>query len=321
MASASHQKERMKILACNSNEPLASAMAEHLGVSLTEAKIKRFADDEVFVEIQENVRGEDIFVVQSTSQPANDNIMELLITLDALRRASARRITAVMPYYGYARQDRKPGPRTPITAKLIANLVTSAGADRVLTVDLHAGQIQGFFDIPLDHLYARPVIVQDIKDHYPNQDNLMIVSPDVGGVVRARELAKRLNARLAIVDKRREKPGESEVMHIIGEVDGCHCILFDDIVDSGGTLCNAADALLAKGALSVSAYVTHGVLSGNAAERVAGSNLKSLVITDTIRPTQAVEAAENIRVVSVAKLLAAAVDRISAETSVSSLFD
>lgn len=311
----------MKILACNSNEPLASAMAEHLGVTLTQAKIKRFADEEVFVEIQENVRGEDMFVVQSTSQPSNDHIMELLICLDALRRASARRITAVLPYYGYARQDRKPGPRTPITAKLVANLVTSAGADRVLTVDLHAGQIQGFFDIPLDHLYARPVIVQDIKDHYPNQDNLVIVSPDVGGVVRARELAKRLNARLAIVDKRREKPGESEVMHIIGEVDGCHCILFDDIVDSGGTLCNAADALLAQGALSVSAYVTHGVLSSDAASRVAESKLESLVITDTIQPTQAVKDAKNIRVVSVAKLLADAVQRISAETSVSSLFD
>ncbi len=318
---AAQHKEGMKILACNSNEPLAKAMADYLGVGLTDAKVQRFSDKEIFVEIQENVRGEDMFVVQSTSCPSNDHIMELLICLDALKRASARRITAVIPYFGYARQDRKPGPRTPITAKLVANLITSAGADRVLTVDLHAGQIQGFFDIPLDHLYARPVMVADIKEHYPEADKLVVVSPDVGGVVRARSLAKRLHAELAIVDKRREKAGVSEVMHIIGDVDGRDCILFDDIVDSGGTLCNAAEALLDKGARSVAAYVTHGVLSGKAVERITASRLESLVITDTIAATADVKNAKNIREVSVAPLLAEAVQRISDETSVSSLFD
>ncbi len=311
----------MKIITCNSNPPLARAMAEYLGLKLANASVKRFSDMEVFVEVHENVRGEDVFVVCSTSYPANDNIMELLVCLDALKRASPRRITAVIPYYGYARQDRKMGSRTPISAKLVANLITAAGANRVLTVDLHAGQIQGFFDIPLDHLYAAPVIVADIREHYKNPAKIMIVSPDVGGVVRARGLANRLQADLAIVDKRREKAGESEVMHIIGDVEGRDCILFDDIVDSAGTLCNAAAALKKSGASSVAAYVTHGVLSGKAVERVEKSELTSLVITDTIMTTDAVKNSPNIRVVSVAPLLAEAVKRISDETSVSSLFD
>ena len=289
-------------------------------MELTKATIKRFADEEVFVEIHENVRGEDVFVLQSTSYPANDNMMELLITLDALRRASARRVTAVIPYFGYARQDRKVGPRTPISAKLVANLITSAGANRVLTVDLHAGQIQGFFDIPLDHLYAAPVFVRDIKEHY-QADDLVIVSPDVGGVVRARHLAKRLGADLAIVDKRREKAGVSEVMNIIGEVDGRNCILVDDIVDSAGTLCNAAAALREKGAKDVSAYITHSVLSGQAVERVENSVLSSLVVTDSIGVTQDVEKSAKIRIATVAPLLGEAIKRISDEASVSSLFD
>ncbi|MBN67024.1 MAG: phosphoribosylpyrophosphate synthetase [Rickettsiales bacterium] len=311
----------MKLIAANSNQPLAKAMSDYLHVPLADASIRRFSDSEVFVEIKENVRGQDVFLIQSTSYPANDHIIELLVTLDALKRASARRVTAVMPYYGYARQDRKPGPRTPITAKLIANLITSAGADRVLTVDLHAGQIQGFFDIPLDHLYARPAIKADIRNNYEDPNELVVVSPDVGGVVRARALANRLDADLAIVDKRRERAGESEVMHIIGEIENRHCILFDDIVDSGGTLCNAADKLLQQGALSVSAYVTHGVLSGNAVERIDNSQLDSLVICDTIAPTDAVKNSSKIRVISVAPLLAEAIRRISEETSVSSLFD
>lgn len=311
----------MKILTCNSNPPLAQSVADYLGLPLTKADVKRFADQEVFVEVHENVRGEDVFVVQSTSAPANDHIMELLVCLDALKRASARRVTAVIPYFGYARQDRKTGSRTPISAKLVSNLITSAGANRVLTIDLHAGQIQGFFDIPLDHLYAAPVIVADIRKQYQNPNELVIVSPDVGGVVRARSLAKRLGAELAIVDKRREKAGESEVMHIIGEVDGRDCILFDDIVDSAGTLCNAAEALMKNGAKSVAAYTTHGVLSGKAIERVSKSQLTSLVITDTIMTTDAVKAAKNIRVVSIAPLLGEAIRRISEETSVSSLFD
>ncbi len=310
----------MKILSCNSNLPLAEAMAAYLHVPLTSASIRRFPDMEVFAEIHENVRGEDVFVVQSTSYPANDHIMELLVSMDALRRASARRITAVIPYFGYARQDRKPGPRTPISAKLVANIITSAGADRVLTIDLHAAQIQGFFDIPLDHLYAAPVIVSDIKANYKEKD-VVIVSPDVGGVVRARALAKRLEAGLAIVDKRRERASVSEVMNIIGEVKDRHCILYDDIVDSAGTLCNAAEALKKQGAASVAAYVTHGVLSGKAIERVTSSALTSLVITDSISPTDAVKSAHNIRVISVAPLLAEAIRRISEETSVSSLFD
>lgn len=310
----------MKLLSCNSNLPLASAMADYLSVPLTNASVKRFADQEVFVEINENVRGEDVFVIQSTSYPANDHIMELLVCLDALRRASARRVTAVIPYFGYARQDRKMGSRTPITAKLVANIITEAGANRVLTIDLHAGQIQGFFDIPLDHLYAAPVMVQDIKEHH-NPEKVLIVSPDVGGVVRARALANRLQAGLAIVDKRREKPGASEVMNIIGDVAGYDCILLDDIVDSAGTLCNAAKALKDAGASSVAAYVTHGVLSGAAVERVQNSVLTSLVITDTIATTPQVQNAKNIRVISIAPLLAEAIKRITNETSVSSLFD
>ena len=311
----------MKILSCNSNIPLAQSMADYLGVSLLGASIKRFADNEIFVEINENVRGEDVFLVQSTSYPANDNIMELLVCLDALRRASPRRITTVIPYFGYARQDRKMAARTPITAKLVANLITAAGADRVLTIDLHAGQIQGFFDIPLDHLYAAPVIVADINKSYKNSDNIVVVSPDVGGVVRARALANRIHAGLAIVDKRREKAGVSEVMNIIGDVAGKDCIMIDDIVDSAGTLCNAAQALKDAGATSVAAYVTHGVLSGHAVERVSNSVLTSLVVTDTICTTEDVKKSKNIRVISVAPLLGEAIKRISNETSVSSLFD
>jgi ribose-phosphate pyrophosphokinase len=275
---------------------------------------------EVFVEIQENVRGEDVFVVQSTSFPANDHLMELLIIIDALRRSSARRITAVLPYFGYARQDRKPGPRTPISAKLVANLITRAGADRVLTLDLHAGQIQGFFDIPTDNLYAAPVMVRDIQEQF-DANNVMVVSPDVGGVVRARGLAKRIDAQLAIVDKRRERPGESEVMNIIGEVEGRSCIMVDDIVDSGGTLCNAAEALLAQGATDVSAYITHGVLSGGAVARITASKLKALVITDSIQATEAVRVSRNIRVLSIAPLIGEAIGRTAEEKSVSSLFD
>jgi len=311
----------MKLIAGNSNQPLAKAMADYLGVKLTEATIRRFSDAEIFVEVQENVRGEDVFLIQSTSAPANENLMELMITLDALKRASARRITVVIPYFGYARQDRKPGPRTPITAKLVANLITTAGANRVLTVDLHAGQIQGFFDIPLDHLYARPVIVDDIKTQYADLSNVVIVSPDVGGVVRARSLAGKLGADLAIVDKRRERANASEVMNIIGDVAGRDCILFDDIVDTAGTLCNAADALLEKGAKSVSAYVTHGVLSGPAIERVSKSKLTSLVVTDSIALTDAAKQCKNIRIVSIAPLMAEGIRRISEESSVSSLFD
>lgn len=310
----------MKLISGNSNLPLAQAMADHLHLQLMDASIQRFPDSEIRIEVNENVRGEDVFLLQSTSDPANDHIMELLIMLDALKRASAKRVTAVIPYYGYARQDRKPGPRTPISAKLIANIITSAGADRVLTLDLHAGQIQGFFDIPLDHLYAAPVMVNDIRAHY-DTSNLMVVSPDAGGVARARSLAKRIDADLAIVDKRRERATVSEVMNVIGNVEGRDCILIDDIVDSGGTLCNAAAALKDKGARSVSAYITHGVLSGKAVDLVAGSELKELVITDSIKPTDAVKAAHNIRIVTIAKLLAEAVHRISEETSVSSLFD
>lgn len=310
----------MKILACNSNRPLAEAIAAYLDKPLTKAEILRFADMEVFAEIQENVRGEDVFVIQSTSYPANDNLMELLVTLDALRRGSARRVTAVIPYYGYARQDRKSGPRTPISAKLVANLITSAGADRVLTMDLHADQIQGFFDIPTDNLFAAPVLKEDIKRLYPD-DPLVIVSPDVGGVVRARAIAKRLDAGLAIIDKRRERAGVSEVMNIIGDVDGRRCIMVDDIVDSGGTLCNAAQALMDQGAISVDAYVTHGVLSGGAVSRVASSPLQSLVTTDSILATEAMRVARNIRQLTVAPLLGEAIKRINEERSVSSLFN
>lgn len=311
----------MKLISGNSNQPLAKAMAKYLGLTLTDASIRRFSDNEIFVEVQENVRGEDVFLIQSTSSPANDHLMEMMITLDALKRASARRITVVIPYFGYARQDRKPGPRTPITAKLVANLITEAGADRILTVDLHAGQIQGFFDIPVDHLYARPVIVEDIKAQFKDLENIVIVSPDVGGVVRARSLAGKIGAGLAIVDKRRERANASEVMNIIGEVEGRDCILFDDIVDTAGTLCNAATALMDQGAKSVSAYVTHGVLSGPAVERVEKSLLKSLVVTDSIDMPDAVQKCKNIRTLSIAPLLAEGVRRISEESSVSSLFD
>jgi ribose-phosphate pyrophosphokinase len=311
----------MKLVAGNSNRALAEAIAAYLNLPLTKSVVRRFADMEVFVEIQENVRGEDVFVIQSTSYPANDHLMETLIIMDALRRASARRITAVIPYFGYARQDRKPGARTPISAKLVANLVTTAGADRVLTLDLHAGQIQGFFDIPTDNLFAAPVLTRDIEQHYKTGNGIMVVSPDVGGVVRARAIAKRIGADLAIVDKRRERAGESEVMNIIGDVSGRSCILVDDIVDSAGTLCNAADALLKAGATEVSAYVTHGVLSGGAVARVSASKLKELVITDSIQATEAVRVAHNIRVVSIAPLIGEAMRRTAEERSVSSLFD
>lgn len=311
----------MKLLAGNSNTPLARSIADYLEIPLTEASVRRFADEEIFVEIHENVRGEDVFVVQSTSYPANDNLMELLICIDALRRASAKRITAVVPYFGYARQDRKPGPRTPISAKLVANLVTTAGANRVLSIDLHAGQIQGFFDIPTDNLFAAPVIAADIQARLSNK-NLMIVSPDVGGVVRARGLAKRLdNAPLAIVDKRRERAGESEVMNIIGDVEGRTCVLVDDIVDSAGTLCNAAAALKQQGAEDVFAYCTHGVLSGGAAARVAASELNELVVTDSIYSGEPDGEGGKIRRLTIAPLLAEAVRRIADESSVSSLFD
>jgi len=310
---------RIKLVSGNGNRPLAEDISTHLGVPLTKGVCRRFADMEVFVEIQENVRGEDVFVVQSTSYPANDNLMELLILIDALKRASARRVTAVMPYFGYARQDRKPGPRTPISAKLVANLIERAGADRVLTLDLHAGQIQGFFDIPTDNLFAAPVMVRDIKERFA-LDNLMVVSPDVGGVVRARGLAKRIDAPIAVCDKRRERPGESEVMNVIGAVRGKRCILVDDIVDSGGTLCNAAEALLEQGAVGVMAYITHGVLSGGAVQRIAESRIESLVITDSIQPTEAVRKARNIRVLSIAPLIGEAIARTANEESVSSLF-
>lgn len=311
----------MKLLAGNSNTPLARSIADYLEMPLTQASVRRFADEEIFVEINENVRGEDVFVVQSTSYPANDNLMELLICIDALRRASAKRITAVLPYFGYARQDRKPGPRTPISAKLVANLITVAGASRVLTVDLHAGQIQGFFDIPTDNLFASPVIAADIQARFQTE-KLTMVSPDVGGVVRARGLAKRLdNAPLAIVDKRRERAGESEVMNIIGDVDGRTCILIDDIVDSAGTLCNAAAALKQQGATEVYAYCTHGVLSGAALARVAASELSELVVTDSICTGEADPADGKLRRLTIAPLLAEAIRRIADESSVSSLFD
>ena len=311
----------MKLMAGNSNLPLAKAIAEYLEIPLTQANVRRFADEEIFVEILENVRGEDVFVMQSTAFPANDNLMEMLIMIDALKRASARRITAVLPYFGYARQDRKPGPRTPISAKLVANLVTTAGADRVLSVDLHAGQIQGFFDIPTDNLFAAPVMSADIHSRFPGKQ-WMVVSPDVGGVVRARALAKRLdNAPLAIVDKRCERPGESEVMNIIGNVEGRFCILIDDIVDSAGTLCNAAAALKASGAEDVVAYCTHGVLSGGAVARVDGSALAELVITDSIGNHAVIAESSKIRHLTIAPLLAEAIKRIADESSVSSLFD
>jgi ribose-phosphate pyrophosphokinase len=311
----------MKILSGNSNRPLAEAISACLNTPLTKAAIRRFSDLEVFVEILENVRGEDVFIIQSTSYPANDNLMELLVSIDALRRGSAQRITAVIPYYGYARQDRKTGPRTPISAKLVANLVTTAGADRVLTMDLHAGQIQGFFDVPTDNLFAAPVFLKDIQENRADGEELVIVSPDVGGVVRARAIAKRLGAELAIIDKRREKAGVSEVMHIIGDVKDRRCILVDDIVDSAGTLCNAADALMQDGAKAVQAYTTHGVLSGGAVARVSASPLESLVTTDSIQATEAMRVAHNIRQITIAPLLAEAILRIAENRSVSTLFD
>jgi ribose-phosphate pyrophosphokinase len=310
----------IKLVAGNSNRALSEAIGAYLQTPLAKADVRRFADMEIFVEIKENVRGADVFVLQSTSFPANDHLMELLIIMDALKRSSARRITAVIPYFGYARQDRRASGRTPISAKLVANLVTNSGADRVLTVDLHAGQIQGFFDIPTDNLFASPVMVRDIKERFRGND-VTVVSPDVGGVVRARGLAKRINAPLAIIDKRRERAGESEVMNVIGEVAGTTCILVDDIVDSGGTLVNAADALLAQGATDVYAYITHGVLSGGAVARITASRLKELVITDSIQPTEAVRVARNIRVLSIATLIGEAIGRTASEESVSSLFD
>ncbi|MGB7433360.1 MAG: ribose-phosphate pyrophosphokinase [Ahrensia sp.] len=312
----------MKLFAGNSNRQLAESVCKYLGVPLGRANVRRFADDEIFVEIQENVRGEDVFIMQSTSRPANDHLMELLIMIDAFRRSSARRITAVIPYFGYARQDRRAQGRTPISAKLVSNLITEAGADRVLTLDLHAGQIQGFFDIPTDNLYAVPVMARDIRAKHKDLSSIMVVSPDVGGVVRARALAKRLDdTLLAIVDKRRDRPGESEVMNVIGDIAGKDCFLIDDIIDSGGTLCNAAEALMNQGAKSVTAYITHGVLSGAAVERIENSALKELVTTDSIQPTPAVDAASKIRIVSITGLIGEAVARTAHEQSVSSLFD
>ena len=310
----------MKLVTGNSNLKLAKSISDYVGVDISKCEVKRFADKEIFVEMHENVRGEDVFVIQSTSFPANDNLMELLIIIDTLRRASAKRITAVIPYYGYARQDRKPGPRTPITSKLVANMIDKAGANRVLTMDLHAGQIQGFFDIPTDNLFAAPVLTLNIKDKIKNKTPI-IVSPDVGGVVRARIIAKRIGADLAIVDKRREKAGKSEVMNIIGDVEGRSCFIIDDIVDSAGTLCNASNALLEKGATEVYSYVTHGVLSGEAVERVNNSSLTKLVLTDSIEESDLVLKSDKIEVISVASLLGEAIKRISDEKSVSSLFD
>ena len=310
----------MKIISGNSNIELSKEISEYLKIPVSETTMTRFSDKEIFVEIAENVRGEDVFLIQSTSFPANDNLMELLVAIDALKRGSAKRITAVLPYFGYARQDRKTGPRTPISAKLVANLITTAGANRVLTMDLHAGQIQGFFDIPVDNLYAAPVITKDILDHYKNKD-LVVISPDVGGVVRARGIAKRINGDLAIVDKRRDKANESEVMNIIGNIKGRDCIIVDDIVDTAGTLCNAAEALIESGAKSVSAYISHGVLSGPAVERIKTSKLNELVITDSIAPTKLILDASNIRILNLAPLIAEAIKRISSDSSVSSLFD
>ncbi|HWA21582.1 MAG TPA: ribose-phosphate pyrophosphokinase [Caulobacterales bacterium] len=310
----------MKLLSGNANRPLSEAIAKYLGVELCKAEVKRFKDGEIFVTIEENVRGEDVFFIQSTSAPANDHLMELLIGMDALVRASAKRITAVMPYFGYARQDRKVGGRTPISAKLVANLITKAGADRVLTMELHAGQIQGFFDLPTDNLFATQLIERDIRDHLKT-DGLMVVSPDVGGVVRARALANRLNADLAIVDKRRERAGESEVMNIIGDVKGRRCVLFDDMIDGGGTICNAAEALKAAGAANVSAYAVHGVLSNGAVKRIQASQLDGLIVTDSIQPNKETQAARKIRVIPTAQLIGEAIRRIANEESVSKLFD
>ena len=310
----------MKVVAGNSNRPLAQAISESLEIPLTKASLSRFSDKEAWVEIHENVRGEDVFIIQSTSAPANDNLMELLICIDALRRASARRITAVIPYFGYARQDRKPGPRTPISAKLVANLITKAGADRALTIDLHAGQIQGFFDIPTDNLFSAPVFVRDIRERYNGRD-FLFVSPDIGGVGRARAVAKRLDADLAIIDKRRERARKSEVLNVIGDVKGRDCLIVDDIVDSAGTLCNAAEAVMKAGASRVNAYSTHGVLTGRALERIEASELEELVITDSINISEEIRNSKRIRLITIAPLLAEAMTRVNAETSISSLFD
>lgn len=310
----------MKLIACNSNRELATGIAQHLNIPVANAIIRSFSDDEIFVEILENVRGEDVFVIQSTSKPANDHLMELLITIDALKRGSARRITACMPYFGYARQDRKSGPRTPISAKLVADILTSAGANRVLTLDLHAGQIQGFFNIPVDNLFAAPLFQKDIHEHL-SQTGLLVVSPDVGGLVRARDLAKRIPCGLAVIDKRREKPGVSEVMNVIGEVKGFHCIITDDIIDSAGTVCNAAEALIRAGAASVRAYVTHGVFSPPALDIIERSPLEEVVITNSILATDAVKKCKKIRQIPLASLLGDAIERISLEKSVSILFD
>ena len=310
----------MRIIAGNSNLPLSKSVSDYLGEDLTNASIQRFADDEVYVEIKENIRGEDVFVIESLSHPANDNLMELLVIMDALKRASAKRITAVIPYYGYARQDRKPGPRTPISAKLVANLITTAGADRVLTLDLHAEQIQGFFDIPTDNLFAGPVFSKDIKEKY-HIGNLVAVSPDIGGVVRARAIANKIGASIAIVDKRRSKPGESEVMNIIGDVKGKDCIILDDIIDSAGTISNAANRIMDLGANSITSYVTHGVLTGKALERINNSKLTELVITNSINNQDLLSNGNKIRSIDVSNLLGEAIKRISEESSVSSLFD
>ena len=310
----------MRIIAGNSNLPLSKSVSDYLGENLTNASIQRFADDEVYVEIKENIRGEDVFVIESLSHPANDNLMELLVIMDALKRASAKRITAVIPYYGYARQDRKPGPRTPISAKLVANLITTAGADRVLTLDLHAEQIQGFFDIPTDNLFAGPVFSKDIKEKY-DIGNLVAVSPDIGGVVRARAIANKIGASIAIVDKRRSKPGESEVMNIIGDVEGKDCIILDDIIDSAGTISNAANRIMDLGAKSITSYVTHGVLTGKALERINNSKLTELVITNSINNQDILSNGNKIRSIDVSTLLGEAIKRISEESSVSSLFD
>lgn len=310
----------MHIISGNSNPILAKEISSELNEKIIDVTVTKFADQEVFVEINENIRGKNIFIIQSTSMPANDHLMELLITIDALKRASAQTVTAVIPYFGYARQDRKVGPRTPISAKLIADILTTAGIDRLLTIDLHAGQIQGFFDIPVDNLYAAPVITKDIKKNYNNKD-IVVISPDVGGVVRARGIAKRIDGDLAIVDKRRDKANVSEVMNIIGDITGRDCIIVDDIVDTAGTLCNAAEALIEAGAKSVSAYITHGVLSGPAVERIKNSKLNELVITDSIAPTKLILDASNIRILNLAPLIAEAIRRISSDSSVSSLFD
>ena len=311
----------MKLIACNSNLELAKAISSYIGLRLANTTIRKFADGEIFVKINENIRGEDVFIIQSTAPPTNDHLLELLIAIDASKRASANRITVVIPYFGYARQDRKDEGRTAISAKLIANLITIAGAKRVLTVDLHAGQIQGFFDIPLDNLFSVGEVIKDMKKKFDKLDNLAIVSPDVGGVVRARAFAKRLNASLVIVDKRREKAGESEVVNIIGEVKNKTCILLDDIADSAGTLCNAAKALKDQGAKEIFSYVVHGVLSNKALEKIKNSEIKELVLTDSIQASAEIKNSKKIRHISIAPLIGEAIKRIDSDSSVSALFD